>query len=211
MAGEWSLQKDEVGIKVYTQEREGSSFKAFKGEAVVDAPLMSVVAVLYDTPACKTWMYECSYATNVKLVRFEENYIFQQYELGFPVSDRGVLLHSVLHFDKEGARIDSHEVMDFCDNGNNVQCNAINQRDFVPVVRSRGSFVLTPIAADKTKVVWTQHTNPGGSLPTWLVNAMLIDSPFYSLLKLKTVVKEEKYQISKEALVQRWRETVKAF
>ena len=34
---------------------------------------------------------------------------------------------------------------------------------------------------------------PSGKIPKWIVNAMVVDIPFYTLQKLRELVKEAKY------------------
>ena len=43
-------------------------------------------------------------------------------------------------------------------------------------------------------MVWLQHTEPGGVLPSWLVNNLLVDIPYKSLKTLESVAQQEQYQ-----------------
>ena len=42
-------------------------------------------------------------------------------------------------------------------------------------------------------MVWLQHTDPAGALPSWLVNALIVDIPFNSMKALERIAKEPKY------------------
>jgi len=193
-ASEWSLVKESEGVRVYTSPVEGSDFLAYRGETVVEGSVASIVAVLYDTPNCVSWLHECSFGVTLEEVSFEENYIFEQYDLTFPVSDRGVILHSTLEWDKGHAVVRIKEDNAYCDENENLRCAKVRALDLIPITRSRGAYTLTYIDEQRTSVVWQVHAEPGGKIPTWIVNMMVIDMPYYSLLHLRTIVKEEKYR-----------------
>ena len=45
--------------------------------------------------------------------------------------------------------------------------------------------------------VYEMSIDPGGNIPKWVVNAMAIDLPFYTLQKLRKISKEDKYANAK--------------
>ena len=192
-AGEWTLVKEKKGITVHTREINGSDFLEFKGETVVEASVDTLVAILYDTPNAPVWLHECSFGMTLEEVAFEENYIFQIYNLPFPVSNRQVILHSRLSWTQEGVRLDSQEVNTYCDEHQTSRCKRVVEADLVNIERSRGHYIFTPLSEKRTEVIWQQHVEPGGSIPTWLVNMLVVDIPFNTLSELQTLVKDEKY------------------
>ena len=58
-ANDWSLEKQESGIDVYTRPVEGSGIKEFKAEGVVDAGVEKVLAVLRDSDRFHEWFPNC--------------------------------------------------------------------------------------------------------------------------------------------------------
>ncbi len=204
-AGEWNLVKKRNGITVYTREVEGSDFLAFRGEAVVEGSVDALVAILYDTPNAPAWIHDCSFGMTLEEMSFEENYIFQIYDLPFPVSNRQVILHSQLTYNQEGARLDTKEANSFCENSDNSRCQKVKDEDLIEITRSRGYYLFTRTGEKGTKVIWQQHIEPGGSIPDWLANALVVDIPYNSLLKLKELVKDEKYRnMTKIELEKMW-------
>ena len=202
---EWTLVKESEGIRVYTSPVAGSNFLAYRGETVVGSGIASIVAVLYDTPNCTSWLHECSFGLDLEQVSFEENYIFEQYDLTFPVSDRGVILHSTLDWKRERAVLRIEEVNDYCKQSSNPRCEKVRVLDLTPIARSRGAYTLTRISDQRTSVVWQVHAEPGGKIPTWIVNMMVIDMPYYSLLNLRSIVKETRYKdMTQEKLRTLW-------
>ncbi|MEN8146623.1 MAG: START domain-containing protein [Campylobacterota bacterium] len=193
-ADEWSLVKEKNGVTVHTREVNGSDFLEFRGETVVEASVGTLVAILYDTSNAPAWLHECSFGMTLEEAVFEENYIFQIYDLPFPVSDRQVILHSRLSWTQEGARLETQEANTYCDNNQASRCKRVTETDLIDIERSRGHYIFTPLSEKKTKVLWQQHVEPGGSIPTWLVNLLVVDIPFNTLLQLQTLVKDEKYR-----------------
>jgi hypothetical protein len=53
------------------------------------------------------------------------------------------------------------------------------------------------------EVVYQVHANPGGSLPNWMVNAIVVETPLETLLNLRDVVTNEKYQNRSFAFIEK--------
>ncbi|WP_345975061.1 START domain-containing protein [Sulfurimonas sp. HSL3-7] len=211
-ADNWELTKESDGVAVYTRNVEGSPFLAFKGVTVVEGSVDALVAILYDTPAAPAWLHQCRLAMTLEEVRFEENYVFQIYDLPFPVSDRQLILRSTLFFTENGVRVEMHEANTFCDEQQSDRCQKAKASDLIPIKRSRGHYLFIPQDEKRTKVIWQHHIEPGGSIPGWLANALVVDVPYNSLSDLRTLVKEEKYRsMTIEKLQRLWQKQYKAF
>jgi hypothetical protein len=53
-----------------------------------------------------------------------------------------------------------------------------------------GSYVLTPTGGGVTQVVYTVDSDPGGSLPAWLVRQAGKDLPYFTLKSLRERVEK---------------------
>ena len=199
MANNWELRKDDDGIKVFTREVNGSDYLAYRGETVVEGSVSALVSILYDTENEPAWVENCTLGFTLEEVSFDENYVFEVYGLPFPLSDRMLIIHSTLNWDDKNARITSREVNDFCNIRTDKRCRRVQAVDAVVMTRSRGYYDLLYIDENRTKVVWQQHVESGGALPTWLVNSSVIDIPFNSLQKLRILVKDKKYKTMKRS------------
>lgn len=193
LASPWHLDKEKNGIKVFTREVKGSDFLEFKGVVEVNASVDAVVAFLYDIPRTAEWIHDCDFGMTLEEVSFENNYIYQTFDLPFPVSNRSLILHSILTYTKEGARLDSMAASDFCDSRETKRCRRVKKEKMLQITKSKGSYRLIVEGKNKTKIIWQLHTEPGGYIPTWLANAMVLDLPFYSLDKLREMVREPRY------------------
>ncbi len=57
-----------------------------------------------------------------------------------------------------------------------------------------GSWKFAPQADGVVEVTYQVHANPGGSLPDWLVNAIVVETPLNTLENLHDIIHDEKYQ-----------------
>jgi len=182
---DWELVKDEDGIKVYTRSIEDSKIKEFKGVTNIKSSIDSLLAVLNDTEASHKWVHNCKDPLKLSQISFSEGYIYQVINFPFPAQDRDIILHSKIDQDPDTKEVTVNlkSVPDY-----------ISETNKVRITKSTGSYNLKPVSNDTIEVTWNHHTEPSGSIPKWLVNSLLIDTPFETLRNLRKIVQEEKYQ-----------------
>ena len=59
-----------------------------------------------------------------------------------------------------------------------------------------GSYLLEPVADNRTRVTWQMYVDPAGALPAWLVNSMLTDLPYRSLKNFRELVRQPPYSLA---------------
>ncbi len=182
---DWQFAKDQSGVKVYTAAVAGSKYKIFKGVTILDTSMASVLGVLSDSPACSKWIDLCRHSETIEFTSFNRRVIYQVNDLPFPVRDRDIVVLATTSYQAEtGSFILALE----------------SKPDLYPLKKltrirlSYGSYTLIPVAEDQIKVVWEHFADPAGFFPSILVNALIVDIPLHSLVNLKKLVAEEKYQ-----------------
>jgi hypothetical protein len=185
---QWELVKDEDGIKVFLKTVPDSKIKEFKGVTNINSSLDSILAVLYDPDACPKWVHNCRQATRLRDIGFYEAYIYQVINFLFPVKDRDLILHTVMTQDPE--------TKDLTIRLNSVPDYIAETKNF-RIKKSTGYYSLKPLPDGTVEVTWQHYTDPGGGVPTWIVNSLLVDTPFKTLKNLKKLVHEQKYQEAK--------------
>ena len=183
---DWTQKEDDDGIKVFVQEVAGSDYNEFKGVMTVRASVASVLAVLDDTPSGTQWIHNCVESKLLKHISFLERYTYQVSDLPWPVDDRDIVVHSVITQDPKtnAVTISLEAAPDF----------DFKKTDNVRVQKSKGFYLLEPLPEGYTRVTWRMHTDPAGSIPTSLVNALLVDMPYNTLKNLQDMLKKDKYQ-----------------
>ena len=181
----WDLAKESNNIKVYTRPVEGSSFKEYKGVMQIDASLSSLVALVDDITAYPKWIHTCTEATVLKRIGQRESYIYTVNDAPWPISDRDAVSFNLIS--------QNHETLV-------VTISILGVPDFVPpksglvrVKKLKGFWQFSPLTNGSVEVVYQVHNEPGGNLPTWLVNSVVVTQPFHTLLNMREQIKEPVY------------------
>ncbi|AXS84646.1 START domain-containing protein [Marinobacter sp. Arc7-DN-1] len=181
----WTLRKEADHIRIYTIDQPDSSFKAFKAVGVLDAPIENLMAVMINPGSCVEWVHNCTESYGFGKGDFHDRYAYSVNDMPWPVTDRDYVLHIRTRGDETSGEI----VMDL----NATPNQRAESSSRVRVDRSDTLYRFTP-EGDKTRMVWVQHTDPNGSLPGWLVNALLVDIPLRSMEELERVANLDRYQ-----------------
>jgi len=181
---EWELQKDEGEIQVFFKDVEGSDIQAFMGKTVMSASVSSIVKVMKTDATCVDWVQGCISARDVEGSTFREAMQYGINHLPWPADDRDYVnqVSTVNNIETDEIIISLEAVKGHVPISDNVRLTKMNIR-----------YYLSPISNNKTEVIWVQHTEPGGNIPDWLVNMLLIDIPFYSLTRLEDVAQKPEY------------------
>lgn len=182
----WELAKDENGIKVFTREIAGSQLKEFKGVVQIKTSLESLIALYYDRDSCQQWIFTCEYSRVLKEISLTEKYIYAESGAPWPVSHRDIIIHSVLTQNPDTKEVLITEI--------GIPDYIPENSDFVRVPAMNGYFKFTPLNDGVVEVTYQSHSNPGGSIPKFLVNIAVVDNPFDTLSKMKEIVQKDKYQ-----------------
>lgn len=182
----WVLKRDRHGIQIYTRSVEGSPYKAVKGVTSVNATLSSLVALISDTDACSDWADLCDESSVYESVSKTEKYIYMLNYLPWPVANRDVLVHVVWSQNPDNLSVSIHSQA--------TEGLLEKNKGVVRLTQVNASWDFIPLPDGGVEVTTLAHVNPGGLLPAWITNLLLVDSPFNTLINLKKVVKRPKYQ-----------------
>ena len=182
----WDLKKDKNGIQVSTKKVEGSNYKAFKGETELEVPAAAVVAIIIDFPSYPKWSYMTKHAEILEKKNDKEIIGYVQSDAPWPVTDRDGVYQ--LNFSQHPTT-------------KTIKITAVAQPDYIPakdgyirVPSTKGFWEITPLGPNKCKVLYQNHSEPGGSIPSWLANSSVINIPFNTLTEMKKFVVAPKYQ-----------------
>ncbi len=186
-ANEWTLEKEDVerDIRVYTRTVENSPLKEFKGVTQITAPTSAFVALLRDPDVATEWMHQVGKFEVIESPSMTDNLVYTVNETPWPVTDRDAYIRSVMSQDESKVvTVTLTGVPEF---------RPVNE-DFVRMASLKGFWKFSPQENGITEVTYQVHANPGGSLPDWLVNGIVVDTPYNTLKNLQVKVVEERYQ-----------------
>ena len=181
---DWDMKRDRDGIQVFTATVPDSRHKAVRGTMQVAAPLKDFVALVLDTEACSDWAALCKESYVAARESDVEFHVYTYNDLPWPVADRDAVAHVLWSVDSESGRADMVATI----------ASGVVDKHKRALRLSEGitSWTFTP-NADGTLVESFAHLNPGGGVPAWVTNMLLVDSPFDTLKAMRKVVTSGAY------------------
>lgn len=174
----WDLMLEENGVKVFTRDWPGSSFIAIKAVQMINSPISNIVANFSDIDAFPEWVKDMEDAYEVEA--FDENRsrkIYMRMGLPWPLGDRDIVSGQKLTQDPQTKIVRIKEWH---------EGDAIPEKDgVIRMPRLNNEFVLIPEGVDLTRMVWQGHTEPGGLIPAFLVNWLVEDVFYESVVNMR--------------------------
>ena len=182
---EWELRRDRDGVQVYTRAVEGSSHKAVQATMTVPYKVSELVALVMDVNACPKWAALCKESRVAESVSPAEAYIYTYNDLPWPVTDRDAIAHVQWRLLDGG--------------GANMQATIVDEKvphkkRTIRLTTGITSWDFVPNADGGTDVISYAHLDPGGAVPAWLTNMLLVDSPFDTMVGMRDLAATGKYQ-----------------
>lgn len=185
----WTLEKNENGISVYTRAYPNSSYKEFKAVMTVQASLSSLVALKNDFESYPQWYYECPEAKTLKVISSKEGIGYVTKKLPWPFDGRDMVVHYWVSQDMKDKSVTIKNVAD-------PKYIPVKE-EWVRVYLLNGFWKFTPKGNGMVEIVYQLHVEPNGSIPSWLANSTVVDSPFNTFVKMKEMIKLPKYANAK--------------
>jgi len=183
---DWKLVTNKEGIKVYTSIVPDSKIKAIKVECDLDATPSQLVALIMDVKTATDWVYHTKSAVVVKQVSPSELYYYSEINLPWPAANRDFVAHLTVS-QKPDTKVVTIQ-------GPAVPGFVPAKTGIVRIDHSDGKWVITPTGPDEVKVVYTIHVDPGGDLPSWLVNMFATEGPVHIFRNLKAELQKSAYK-----------------
>ena len=175
---DWELVKQGNGVQVYTRQVEGSSLKEFRAIMYVDATVESAVALFEDTDNFCNWFDSCGEARTVRQIAPNQwvNYFVSEQPIG--VSDRDMYIQVTVQKDDGDGSVTASMV--------GVPTFGPVQSGRVRVQQLRGFWRFAPQDDGRLLVIYQVHSEPGGSIPSWVANLAVTDGPLATLTNMKS-------------------------
>ncbi len=169
---EWKLEKSGKGINVYTRSIPETSIKEFKAEMLIKASMKDLEQALQQVEHHPEWMAGVEFTD---ILNIEPEILQYNLHLPFPFSDRYVVLSCKTQSDAGSYRLSlQHSDYPPGEVGDKVEIEFI-----------KGYWLFTKVNEHTTSVVYQFVTDPGGSLPDWLVNSFIVRNPYKTLINLR--------------------------
>jgi hypothetical protein len=186
-AQSWDFIKEKDGIKIYTRKDPGKSLKSYKGVANIKAPAENIFAMIEDVNNTDWWDKNL---TQIKVLMYEKNKRAQYYlvyDLPWPVTDRDLYAEAVVTIDPVTgvSKITAGPLHGtFSEN-----------KDLLRIKEYRQIWTITPLGKNLSQVLLEGYVDPAGSIPDWITNLIIVDSPVTVIRGIKERL-EKKYEKS---------------
>jgi ribosome-associated toxin RatA of RatAB toxin-antitoxin module len=186
VSADWEQAKNKNGVRVFTKEVEGSPLKEFLGKTILEATPSAVVALIKDPGSYTTWLHDCKGAELLKENGNKEWFVYLRNGAPWPVSDRDVILNAKLTVDPKTKAITIRMT-------NTDLLTRPVPSGVVRIPKLTGLWKIQPLDGGKVEVSYQAHTDPGGNIPDFAANLVVVDIPYNTLSNMKKKVQEPKY------------------
>lgn len=182
----WKLRKERNNISVYTAGVEGSRYDAVLSKTVVkDIRLSSLVAVIMDAQACPEWADRCAESYVFEKISETEELVYTHNDLPFPVKDRDVLAHVNWEQNRQTLAVHMYSKA--------TSGVMPKQNGKLRLVEAQTTWDFMPLEDGGIEIRNWAHIDPGSSLPSWVTNMLLVDTPYETVQALIEQARKSKY------------------
>lgn len=193
-AYEWKLKKEVDDIQVYFRKSPDSKINELKIETTVEASLSGIVTLLRDVPTYPSWVYKCEAAKRLTTLSDHEGIYYSEMNFPWPMANRDFIAYS--HTQQDPVT-------------KSIIIEARGRPEYIPekegLVRIPHIYVrwkITPTKPGEAKISYFLQSDPGGSIPPWIINMAIDQGPTNSIKNLREMLSNEKYQNAQLSFIQ---------
>lgn len=177
-------------VTVWTCEIPAEPLRGFKAVTTVRSSLSGLVALLLDTAAAPEWVFRTD---RIELLRRDDRaqtFTVRAETNFWPLQNRDVVINGriaqdpvtlVVTIDSQSAPPGQYPIRD----------------EFVRMPNMRGHWEFRPLGNGLVEVTMNGIADPGGAIPDFLVNLVIKETPYQTLLGLRRLIGQPRYQQSR--------------
>ena len=178
---EWVLQSEKNGIRIYTQDVAGTRFRKVRGIADIQAPKAQVLRVLADFDNYHLWNEHITESHKMSSPDDTTHLVYTMEDAPWPVQDRYHVSRFIISNSDRESLITFESIPDFLE----------KRSDAIEMKNQKGFWKITPNENGGCRVEFFMDRNPGGYVPAWLVNYMIVETPFKTLQNLLELIQNQ--------------------
>lgn len=177
VAQSWDFIKEKEGIKIYTRKDAGSSLKSFKGVTDIHASAEKVFNLIGNVKNLDWWDKNLR---EIKVLYYEKekrSQYYLVYDSPWPVTDRDLCVDATITTDPvTGVRTIRAVPL----------LNVIPENPrYVRIKEYWQSWIIEPAGKDLVHVILEGYVDPAGSVPDWIYNMVITDTPLKIIRGIK--------------------------
>ncbi|HQV21794.1 MAG TPA: hypothetical protein PLJ88_01725 [Agitococcus sp.] len=177
---------DKNGIKIWSYRLPDSPYHGFKAVTTVKSSLTGAVAMVMDTQAANRWLYRTLAVEPIQLQNNNMDFVISVVsDFPWPFKDREAIVKGKIFQDSRShlVTIESQSLDDYPINANHER-----------MPRVEGGWSFRPLGNGEVEVTMTGHADLGGTVPAIIVNLLIQEHPYHSLLAMKKIIGEARFQ-----------------
>ena len=177
-AQDWQLKKDKNGIKVYVRTHTGSKLKESKAVMTTSGTIDNFLDLLLDFENYNTWTPKAKTGKLLKKINDKTYYFYADYKAPM-VADRDLAAKLTITKQTDSyLRIDMEGAPDYTP----------EKDKHVRIPEYKGIYIVEKQSDGKLKITLEYFADPGGNVPSGLVNTSAVDVPYDLFSNLKTLL-----------------------
>ncbi len=187
----WTLKNDKDNVKVYYKAT--TDVHDVKLTTSIKTSMSGIIHLLSEVDKYPRWGYKVVEARILKRVSNTEMYYYSKLDFPWPMNDRDIIMHSKLEQDPV-----THKIVAI---STAVPDYLAETKDVVRIRTCNTSWTFAPGTGGWIYVEYYIHSNPGGNIPSWLVNAAIDVGPRETINSIRTFLSKPEYQQVKLAYI----------
>ncbi len=180
---DWKLRREESGVKIYTRSVEGSPFEEFRAMVTISrTSLTGVLDVITDVKNYPINFPNCSSAQVLEQKGKYSDIHYITIAAPWPVTDRDAIYEATTSISQNG----KYAQIKLVPRGDYKE----TKENFIRVKNGSGYWELQELAPNTIQVVYQFHADPGGEIPGWIANTVIVQNPLKTLESLREKVKK---------------------
>ena len=182
---DWKLIKESDDIKVFAKNENNYKLDTFKATSTINTSISNFVSVLHNMKIFPKWGHNVKNANLLERSGDTLQIYYSVAKAPFPYKNRDGIYLNRFRWQKEikTLMVDIEVLDDYL---------ALDE-SYVRV-KGYGYWKAQELSENKILVIFSMQVDPGGSIPSWLANMFVDESPFNTLLNLKTLLESGDYE-----------------
>lgn len=182
----WKLEKDKKGIRVYSRHVANTRIKEIRVNCDLHATLPQLVAYISDISHYKETVYNCVDAYVVQRINDRDFYFYLETDMPWPVANRDMVVRMMFIMDPN-TRILSVRAT-------NAEGMVPEKKGLIRIPHWHATWTIRELDKNRLRVEYLFGVDPGGELPSWLVNSLIANGPYQSFSNIEALLKRPYYQ-----------------
>jgi len=175
-SSDWKLRKDRNGIRVWTRDHKGKRILEYLSKITIETSLEKLVDIIQNVEKYPVWTANCETASIYKVMSDTSRIEYLTTKVPWPLEDRDVAMEFV---------VVNNTNTYFQANLSSVPDAVPLSNDYVRIEISEGTWIFKKIDEKRVEVIHQFLSDPGGSIPMFIVNMFIVSGPYKTLENLK--------------------------